>query len=375
MRFKTRNRLRPQSHVPFGRVLIIITIISAGTASAGYTAMDLYTLRAPAGLTVDEPSRGNPTASGGQVVGIARASDGTPHPILWTASGLPIDLAPAGTPFAWIDAFATNGTQQVGQGQKNGGGHAVVWNGTADSMVDLNPANASESRCFGTNGVQQAGMAYIGGVAHAFFWNGTPESAVDLGLGQARGTDGITQVGQDSDHAPTSACLWHGTAGSRSLLPTPSISDSVALAVKGDEVVGDGVVAASGRHALLWGGTTAPPVDLHPSQFGFSDSEAIATNGSVEAGWMSGPSALAHAVVWNGTAASAVDLHTLLPDGYTMSEAYGVDASGDVFGIARDLAGNWHSVEWAVPEPMSVWAVSILLLVCRRVRLQDCKSR
>jgi hypothetical protein len=39
-----------------------------------------------------------------------------------------------------------------------------------------------------------------------------------------------------------------------------------------------------------------------------------------------------------------------------MSEAYGVDASGNFFGIVRDAAGKWRSEEWAAPAPLSEWA-------------------
>ena len=69
------------------------------------------------------------------------------------------------------------------------------------------------------------------------------------------------------------------------------------------------------------------------------------------------PGGETHAVAWNGSAASAVDLQTLLPAGYTESEALAVDSSGNIFGVAFDSAGNEHAIEWTVPEPASRWMI------------------
>src|SRR5262249_43751934 len=64
--------------------------------------------------------------------------------------------------------------------------HALLWNGTPGSAVDLNPAVLglfSSSMAVGTNGMQQVGHGIGGataGATHALGWGGTAASAVGL---------------------------------------------------------------------------------------------------------------------------------------------------------------------------------------------------
>jgi len=77
-----------------------------------------------------------------------------------------------------------------------------------------------------------------------------------------------------------------------------------------------------------------------------------------------------HAMLWSGTADSAIDLNSLLPPGFTMSEATSIDAAGDIFGEAFNSAGV-HAVEWVqvVPEPMAAaYFLLILPMGLRRYR-------
>jgi hypothetical protein len=52
-----------------------------------------------------------------------------------------------------------------------------------------------------------------------------------------------------------------------------------------------------------------------------------------------------------------VDLHTFLPPGFTTSEAFGIDADGNIVGYAVGPAGA-HAFLWqpvaAVPEPSTL---------------------
>jgi hypothetical protein len=61
----------------------------------------------------------------------------------------------------------------------------LLWTGTADSAVDLNPTNLptfNESVAVGTNGRQQVGYGSGPGfpVVQALLWNGTANSTVNL---------------------------------------------------------------------------------------------------------------------------------------------------------------------------------------------------
>jgi hypothetical protein len=125
---------------------------------------------------------------------------------------------------------------------------------------------------------------------------------------------------------------------------------------------------------MMWTGTAASWVDLHPSAIlGVSSarySVALAANATQQVGYGRSASATAsldRAFVWSGTAASVVNLHSYLPGGYVESWAYGIDASGNVVGRARDGAGD-HAVMWKVlvPEPGTCAALAAGLLAIRR---------
>jgi hypothetical protein len=229
-----------------------------------------------------------------------------------------VDLNPAG--FTNSGANATNGTQQVGGGTTGGVDHALLWTGTAASVVDLHPAGFVSSGAAGTNGSQQVGSGVLASnFAHALRWAGTAASAVDMNPSgfnnsYAQGTSGIQQVG-----------------------------------------FGDGSATGGQTHALLWTGTAASAVDLNPS--GFTASQAYSTNGTQQVGFGDLPSNHSHALLWSGTAASVIDLHALLPAGgsWTDSSATTIDANGNIFGGAigtfNNVTGSFV-VEWSpVPEP------------------------
>jgi hypothetical protein len=107
---------------------------------------------------------------------------------------------------------------------------------------------------------------------------------------------------------------WHGSAGSVvDLHPAGVYPYSRALGVHDGEEVGYVSSFAypdgdwSGYHttsrAVLWTGTAANAVDLHP--LGYDASEATCTSGTQEGGW--GYIALAasqHVLLWSGDAAS-----------------------------------------------------------------------
>ena len=68
--------------------------------------------------------------------------------MLWNGlAAAPIDLNPTDLGFQSSEAIGTNGTQQVGYGNIGlpggnvGPTHALLWSGSADSAVDLNPTN------------------------------------------------------------------------------------------------------------------------------------------------------------------------------------------------------------------------------------------
>lgn len=97
--------------------------------------------------------------------------------ILWTGT------AESWVQLGWGRALATSGKQQVGYCTDNpsaGPSRASLWNGTADSRIDLSPAGATNSAATGVSGQWQVGWAEIDGVRRAGLWNGTSASWEDL---------------------------------------------------------------------------------------------------------------------------------------------------------------------------------------------------
>lgn len=81
-------------------------------------------------------------------------------------------------------AMGISGGQQVGRGwNPDYYEHALLWSGTADSMVDLNPSGLDYSEAYGISGNQQVGRGHgsaTGGQTHAVLWSGSAETWVDL---------------------------------------------------------------------------------------------------------------------------------------------------------------------------------------------------
>jgi hypothetical protein len=239
---------------------------------------------------------------------------GYPHAALWQGPSHHFtDLNTSGTCGSCSpgsNAYATDGTFIAGSGGSPN--HALVWKlGQLSTPVDLNPAGSAYSEAFAVSGPNVAGYAYSNTTStiHAVLWNGAAASVVDL--------------------------------------TPPAMSSAYATGLGYKSEVGCGTpVGLTASHALLWHGTAASTVDLQPA--GFADSCARAAHGNLQVGYghISGTSTV-HALLWKGSAKSVVDLQQYLPSTFTNSQAYGIDATGDIFGSAYTTAtGTWHAVIW-----------------------------
>ena len=205
---------------------------------------------------------------GGQQVGYGETFIYTvsiQHALMWTGSPAGyVDLHPIIVGYPYSKAMGVRSGQQIGfvsqihysindTGPVQGS-HAIVWNGTAASAVDLNPIGFDSSQGLATNGVQQGGWARVplsSSQMHAMLWSGTADSAVDL-------------------HPA-------GFTDSR-------ITAVTATMQVGDGWVGPGYQAGSIRHALVWSGTAASVVDLNqylPVGYANAVATGIDANGNV----------------------------------------------------------------------------------------------
>ena len=214
--------------------------------------------------------------AGGEQVGLSLSKIDRPgpvHALLWrgSASSL-VDLNPNGFSASW--ANATNGAIQVGAGSVVNvinGWHALKWSGSADSVVDLDP-NGVRSEARGVAGDQIVGHGLIDGSAHAMLW--TSRGVVDLNPSGfagsfANATDGVQQVGMGTIGGQNHALLWSGTAGSAVDLHLCAYFLTVAVGVSDGQQVGYALLSTSSDvyHALLWTGTAQSVVNLHSSGF------------------------------------------------------------------------------------------------------------
>ena len=259
--------------------------------------------------------------------------------------------------------LGTSGSQQIGYGEGFGNGyrHALLWSGTTASVVDLTPIGFFWSEGFGISGTQQVGYGYArtGGFnPRALLWSGTASNAVDLTptgftWAVAQGISGSQQVGVGNPGAGNAhALLWSGTASSAVDLHPSGFISSEGSGVFGSQQVGFGVLTGNIFHALLWSGTASSVVDLNPTGFTGSYGFAISGSNQVGVGWAPVTGNNVHAMLWSGTASSAVDLHSFLSSDYSESYAEGIDANGNIVGLAY-YGGHAHAILWTL-LPQSV---------------------
>jgi hypothetical protein len=349
----------------------VIGLAPAGVALAAgpeYAFVDLH----PLDSRYHAGSQAGGLAGAGRQAGYANYSDNAPiasHAAVWGGSPETfVDLHPSLGWFLTV-AAGTNGPWQVGWGQPTGapGPRALLWQGTAASVVDLTPPGVDSAQATGIAGDQVVGTTvaryaddnFAILTPHAVMWTGPGHTLVDLNPGPGQGsrlfgTDGTHQVG-DVGHA----AVWSGTASSMRLLPEPTgFTASSARGVAGDQVVGYGIPAGAADHALLWSLAGDTVIDLNPA--GFTRSRAAATNGRQQVGTGVTPDLpFERALVWNGTPDDYVDLTSLLPPGYASAAAYGIDDAGNIVGSALSPDSLVHAVMWVpVPEPSSLpWGV------------------
>jgi hypothetical protein len=190
---------------------------------------------------------------------------------------------------------------------------------------------------------------------HAFLWSGPQGEAVDLQqpgsyTSIAWATDGERQVGVGD----IGALLWQGSvASSIELHPTnhSGIVGSRAFGVGGTQQVGsmDGPGTGSKFHAVLWNSSADSAIDLHPTNLNhILESTALSTNGVQQVGNGLNWDGYRRALLWNGTASSAVDLHPPSFNGLSdESEALGVGGSQQVGRVGgTSTNGRNHAFLW-----------------------------
>jgi len=270
------------------------------------------------------------TGMGGDLMcgyGVGDITSGKVVALVWEA-GVPRTLA---TPMTTMYQYpaATDGTQVVGYiypqdlaGELTTFGtmRAVIWNPSTGGFIDLSGGN-NPAAALGVGGGQQVGYEVRSKGAEARLWSGTSRSMINLHpkayvVSQANATDGIRQVGSVSLDLQVFAekrgrrrrfnyaAAWQGSASTFTPLYS-GFTESNALAVRGDTIVGNGVM------------TDRYGTDLY-----------------------------SHALLWTGPLNSVVDLHSMLPATAVNSRAVSIDAAGNIIGTWSAANGKPHGVIW-----------------------------
>lgn len=367
---------------------LVAALLAAAAAIPSAAAQAQQTLPRYRATLLHPPGYASSTAdalSGDTIVGAVELP-GTPlayHAALWDGTaGSVLDLHPEG--YQWSGASAASGALQGGYGgnpiPNDPFGrfldHALLWHGTAESVVNLHPAGFVESRLAGMAGQQQVGYGETdAGMQQALLWTGSADSVVSLHpagfrSSLAAATSGTTQVGRgEPPSGSVRALLWNGTAESVVDLHPAGWDGSLAYGAWGPTQVGVALAIPdpsgfSNDHAMLWTGSAASAVDLHPAR-NFISSYALSAAGNFQAGaGFHGTTRRNHALLWRGSAASVVDLQlfvvTQLGARYVESHASAVDENGNVVGFVFDANFRTYAVKWSlIPEPAS-WS----LLAC-----------
>lgn len=171
------------------------------------------------------------TNDGQPIYGDARA-------YLWNLStGQMTDLSRNNKPYMATGVF---GNQQVGTTTGNEGSEAVMWNGTANSMINLHPQAYEASSVVGTNGQIQIGDVRF---------------SVNI-----EGPNGLRAYYYTAGY-------WSGEAESFISLDAGNYQTSHTTAIRGDLIVGTGSVTnfrgnILSTHALAWTGVFKQRIDL-----------------------------------------------------------------------------------------------------------------
>jgi hypothetical protein len=281
------------------------------------------------------------------------------QPFLWTGSAASaVNLTPFNLGYGGGNAYGTDGVQQVGAGRQQVGfgaysqPFAVLWTGTADSAVSLNPANSTESAAYAVAGGQQAG--YIYSFHHAAIWSGSAASVVDLHpagyeLSDALATNGVQQAGSGWVASPAQfnrqhALVWSGSAASvvdlDQFMPLGFTQANATGIDAAGNVVGTAIkVAANGTastHAVMWVPSEAAP--NFSQGVVLSQSSAVAGDSVQVTVTLSQPAPAGGAVVNLAGVSNTTAVTVQMPASVTVAEG-DTSASFTVSTAATTLAG------------------------------------
>ncbi|MBK9127504.1 MAG: hypothetical protein IPM13_06850 [Phycisphaerales bacterium] len=265
------------------------------------------------------------------------------HPIVWSATTLlPADVTPPGSVGGGI--YDVEGDLLVGwfwhTWQCWSGGQwwtcawqsAGYWTAPAMSFEEaIHSSGAEYDWLSATDGQRMVGTLFYEWTqgnyeAQGHYWP-TPNQVVTLHFASAldsyaHALDGDCQYGTYYPANSAHAVMWAGTAASHvDLHPVGYPNSSVVGA-------GDGqAVGSAGSHAGLWVNAGAAFIDLNPP--GVASSGAVAAHQGMQIGSTSDGAGVGLAALWIGTPESWFSIGALLPPGFVTSFAEDIEIATD----------------------------------------------
>ena len=256
---------------------------------------------------------------------------------------------------------------------------AMLWTGGANTPTDLTPPGSRDAGALAVFGDNQGGSVGIGSNFHAALWQGTAESFRDLNPASAlssviRGIDATGQAGDFSlSLGQPHAALWHGTAESVVDLHPAGAYASAAQAISNGRQGGYVQYERDGTYyPAVWSGTAESFVNFSAPGAPTDAGAIYGMDGNLLVGGARFLDGSGGATIWFGTPESAFNLGSLLSSDYTKSEARAVDV--DEFGTIRVVGyaynnnyylpngthyPRYEAMMWVlVPEPSSLAALA-----------------
>jgi hypothetical protein len=351
-------------------------ILALAALAAGFSAAAAHAQYTVVNLTPTTPPGAAPatafTVNGDFQAGVVDVS-GNMHAWLWSNSAPGTDLHPTdpGSPEA-TQILRMNATHAAGWGMFSGTPQAALWTfGAPTPFQQLPNLTFSDSQANDVDNGNAVGVGTVSGVSHAVLWPFMGIAPLDLHTMSAVGPNYLSSIATSIDGPRVAgtaafnnatedphAVVWNTQLATfTDLHPLTGFTSSNATSIEGDRVVGYGLqdTLDGDIHALVWNLVGNSFTDIHP--VGYVSSFASMTNGDLIVGWASDVNDVPTAMLWDG--GLTVDLSQYLPAGvYVSSQAFGVDAEGNIVGTATDGSGNVHAILWdapavAVPEPAS----------------------
>ena len=187
-------------------------------------------------------------------------------------------------------------------------------------------------------------------------------TASSVNAGDIAGGKQVGTVSTGDPRFQSHAMLFSGSAASAVDLHPAGFAKSSASGTNGAIQVGVGYTSTTGIegvHALMWRGTASSVVDLHP--VGFRDSYAADAAGDEQVGGYYVTHY--HAALWHGTASSKIDLH---PAGFADSDALATSGTMEVGQGIPAVSGSYeHALLWRGTAASAVdltpsWAIGAI---------------